>query len=64
MSSLIRVVLEISKMGSVLVLVKILLDFSAITLIAKHIRQNSSLQEGQLLYLTCLKYQKWAVFVL
>jgi hypothetical protein len=34
--------------------VKILLDFSAITLIAKHIRQNSSLQEGQSLYLTGL----------
>ena len=33
---------------------KILLDFSAITLIAKHIRQNSSLQEGQSLYLTGL----------
>jgi hypothetical protein len=39
---------------SLLVLVKILLDFSAITLIAKHIRQNSSLQEGQSLYLTGL----------
>ena len=39
---------------SLLVLVKILLDFSAITLIAKQIRQNSSLQEGQSLYLTGL----------